>query len=102
MNWSPGPVRSGSSTRVHVAPSEVVHTAALEQDDDDEEDELAPELDLTLDPTLDRGTMRLLVTRGQALAFAGRAAELVASGRPACRFCGLPMDPEGHPCPRMN
>ena len=46
--------------------------------------------------------MRLLVTRGQALAFAGRAAELVASGRPACRFCGLPMDPEGHPCPRMN
>ncbi len=81
---------------------EELDTAALEQDDDEEEDELAGELDLTLDPTLDRGTMRLLVTRGQALAFAGRAAELVASGRPACRFCGLPMDPEGHPCPRMN
>ena len=63
---------------------------------------LPPGLDLSLDPSLDRGTMRLLVTRGQALAFAGRAAELVASGRPACRFCGLPMDPEGHPCPRMN
>src|SRR6185503_9114737 len=66
------------------------------------DDDLPPGLDLSLDPSLDRGTMRLLVTRGQALAFAGRAAELVASGRPACRFCGLPMDPEGHPCPRMN
>jgi uncharacterized repeat protein (TIGR03847 family) len=63
-----------------------------------EEGDVAPEPE----PSLDRGTMRLLVTRGQALAFAGRAAELVASGRPACRFCGLPMDPEGHPCPRMN
>jgi uncharacterized repeat protein (TIGR03847 family) len=84
---------------------EELDTTALEQeedDEDDEDDELPPGLDLSLDSSLDRGTMRLLVTRGQALAFAGRAAELVASGRPACRFCGLPMDPEGHPCPRMN
>jgi len=82
---------------------EELDTTALEQDDDeDEDDDLPPGLDLSPDASLDRGTMRLLVTRGQALAFAGRAAELVASGRPACRFCGLPMDPEGHPCPRMN
>jgi uncharacterized repeat protein (TIGR03847 family) len=46
--------------------------------------------------------LRVELTRGQALAFAGRAAELMASGRPSCRFCGLPIDPEGHPCPRMN
>ena len=87
---------------------EELDTTALEQEDDeadddeDDDDDLPPGLDLSRDPSLDRGTMRLLVTRGQALAFAGRAAELVASGRPACRFCGLPMDPEGHPCPRMN
>ena len=84
---------------------EELDTTALEQSDEgdeDEDDDEPPGLDLSLDPSLDRGTMRLLVTRGQALAFAGRAAELVASGRPACRFCGLPMDPEGHPCPRMN
>ena len=80
---------------------EELDTTALEQDDDADDDDDA-ELPPGLDPSLDRGTMRLLVTRGQALAFAGRAAELVASGRPACRFCGLPMDPEGHPCPRMN
>ena len=85
---------------------EELDTTALEQpeedDEDEDDDELPPGLELSPDPSLDRGTMRLLVTRGQALAFAGRAAELVASGRPACRFCGLPMDPEGHPCPRMN
>ena len=81
---------------------EELDTTALEQSDDDDEEEDDDEPPPGLDLSLDRGTMRLLVTRGQALAFAGRAAELVASGRPACRFCGLPMDPEGHPCPRMN
>ena len=30
------------------------------------------------------------------------AASLVSAGRPPCRFCGLPVDPDGHPCPRMN
>ena len=28
--------------------------------------------------------------------------ELVAQGRPNCRFCGQPIDPDGHACPRMN
>jgi hypothetical protein len=26
----------------------------------------------------------------------------VAAGRPNCRWCGFPIDPDGHPCPRMN
>jgi uncharacterized repeat protein (TIGR03847 family) len=38
----------------------------------------------------------------QARAFARRAVALVASGRPACPFCGRPIDPEGHICPRAN
>ena len=28
--------------------------------------------------------------------------ELVAAGRPPCRLCGRPIDPDGHACPRMN
>ena len=71
-------------------------------EEDDEDDEDATALVPLLDDELDQGHVRMELTRGQALAFAGRAAELVASGRPACRFCGLPMDPDGHPCPRMN
>lgn len=28
--------------------------------------------------------------------------EVVAAGRPPCPFCGAPIDPEGHVCPRSN
>jgi uncharacterized repeat protein (TIGR03847 family) len=42
------------------------------------------------------------VTRSQAAAFCERADDLVAAGRPTCSFCGFPIDPDGHPCPRMN
>ena len=28
--------------------------------------------------------------------------EVVAAGRPPCPFCGAPLDPEGHVCPRSN
>lgn len=47
----------------------------------------------------------LLVVRllpAQARAFAGRASALVRAGRPTCQFCGGPMDPRGHLCPRAN
>ncbi|MGH9262495.1 MAG: DUF3090 family protein [Acidimicrobiales bacterium] len=26
----------------------------------------------------------------------------MSQGRPDCGFCGLPIDPDGHACPRMN
>lgn len=47
-------------------------------------------------------TLRVTVTAPEALAFAARAARVVAAGRPPCPLCGLPLDPEGHICPRMN
>jgi uncharacterized repeat protein (TIGR03847 family) len=37
-----------------------------------------------------------------ALAFAQRALEVVAAGRPPCPFCGQPLNPEGHVCARRN
>ena len=42
------------------------------------------------------------ITEQQARAFARRAVALVAAGRPACPFCGRPIDPQGHICPRAN
>jgi uncharacterized repeat protein (TIGR03847 family) len=48
------------------------------------------------------GHVRLYVTRGQAAAFCDRADSVVAAGRPDCQWCGLPIDPDGHACPRMN
>ncbi len=50
----------------------------------------------------DQGRLRLRLTRGQAEAFCERAREVVAAGRPNCLFCGMPINPDGHPCPRMN
>jgi uncharacterized repeat protein (TIGR03847 family) len=56
------------------------------------------------DPVLaeTKGSARINLTRGQALGFARRAGELLATSRPLCRFCGQPKDPGGHICPRMN
>ena len=42
------------------------------------------------------------VTGDQLEAMARRALTSVAAGRPACRFCGLPIDPGGHACPASN
>ena len=37
-----------------------------------------------------------------ARAFSKRAAAVVGAGRPSCPFCGGPVDPAGHLCPRAN
>jgi uncharacterized repeat protein (TIGR03847 family) len=70
--------------------------------DDDDSDLDGPGIELGLDPNDDLGTIRIAVTRGQAAAFLEHADRVVAAGRPPCRWCGGPIDPDGHPCPRMN
>lgn len=47
-------------------------------------------------------SVKVRLSRAQLSAFARRSHELVAAGRPPCRFCGLPIDADGHPCPKMN
>lgn len=42
------------------------------------------------------------LTPGLARAFSKRAQQVVAAGRQPCPFCGGPVDPEGHLCPRAN
>jgi len=39
---------------------------------------------------------------GLARAFSKRAQAVVGAGREPCQFCGGPLDPEGHLCPRAN
>jgi hypothetical protein len=36
------------------------------------------------------------------LALARHGATVAARGRPKCRYCGNPIDPQGHMCPAMN
>ncbi len=46
--------------------------------------------------------LRIRIDAPTARAFVQRAEALVESGRPACPFCGQPLDPTGHFCPRAN
>ena len=48
------------------------------------------------------GRVRLWATREQMLALARHGAAVAERGRPKCRFCGNPIDPQGHMCPAMN
>jgi uncharacterized repeat protein (TIGR03847 family) len=47
-------------------------------------------------------TARFWASPEQLRDFARQAAAVVASGRPLCPRCGLPIDPAGHPCPASN
>ena len=56
----------------------------------DEEDEDAPDI------------LRVNMSVQMAAAFATRSELLISAGRPPCPFCSLPLDPNGHLCPREN
>ena len=46
--------------------------------------------------------LRVRITAEAARAFIQRAQRVVAAGRPPCPLCALPLDPDGHICPRQN
>jgi uncharacterized repeat protein (TIGR03847 family) len=64
-----------------------------------DEDEL---VDLPIDEPEPEELFVVRLTPAQARIFATRAASVVSAGRPACQFCGGPVDPAGHLCPRAN
>ena len=46
--------------------------------------------------------VQLAATREQMFALSRYGAVVAERGRPACQFCGNPIDAEGHACPAMN
>jgi len=64
-----------------------------------DEDEL---VDLPIDEPEPDELFVVRMLPAQARVFANRAASVVSAGRPACQFCGGPVDPSGHLCPRAN
>lgn len=46
--------------------------------------------------------LRVRIPADMARAFVVRAQRVVAAGRPPCPLCALPLEPEGHICPRQN
>jgi len=74
----------------------IIEAQAVTEDDTDDETTLIDETDEG--PPL----LRVRITGTAARAFVKRALALVAAGRPPCPFCGNPLDPAGHVCPRAN
>lgn len=60
--------------------------------------------DALVDADIDEGPdlLQVYLTAAQGRDFATRALAVVAAGRPPCPFCSLPLEPQGHICPRAN
>ena len=98
-----GPVGLGydrENDRLLVQLEELVETD-LESDPTESEDVDIEQMKI-LANDIDRGHVRLFLSRSQAAAFCDHADSVVAAGRPPCRWCGHPINPDGHSCPRMN
>ncbi|MEV6565610.1 DUF3090 domain-containing protein [Streptomyces kronopolitis] len=81
----------------------IVEAQALVELDADDDEELADaEERLLQDDENGPPMLRVRLTGTMARAFAKRALEVVNAGRPPCPLCSLPLDPEGHVCPRQN
>ena len=52
--------------------------------------------------TADDFEVRIHLRRDQVRGFVLHTLAVVGEGRPLCRLCGLPMDPDGHICPAGN
>jgi uncharacterized repeat protein (TIGR03847 family) len=76
--------------------------ALVELDADSDEDLAAAEEALLQDDENGPPMLRVRLTGQMARAFAKRANDVVNAGRPPCPLCSLPLDPEGHVCPRQN
>lgn len=63
---------------------------------------LVAEEAITDDDEIPGDVARFGLSRAQLAALAQRGQELVTAGRPPCPWCGLPVDPSGHVCPRSN
>jgi uncharacterized repeat protein (TIGR03847 family) len=69
---------------------------------DEPDDRIVVVLEELVEEEDEGASVKVRLTRAQVSAFVSRARTVVAAGRPPCRFCGLPVDPDGHMCPRMN
>lgn len=63
-----------------------------------DEDDDAPGID-DLDDAAPTEMLLVRIPVGTARAFVQRTRQVVRAGRPACPFCGQPVDEDGHECP---
>ena len=95
--------RVGTMAIVWDGDDETVVVEAREiSEEEDEDAEQEEEEEAAEDADEESDLVRVHLEPRKALAFAARALEVVAAGRPPCPFCGQPLNPEGHICARRN
>ena len=72
------------------------------ESEEEEEEEEGGEEEMATLAMPDPQVLRLWATREQMFALSRHSAAVAERGRPACQFCGNPIDPRGHTCPAMN
>ncbi|HKJ12520.1 MAG TPA: DUF3090 domain-containing protein [Ornithinimicrobium sp.] len=82
----------------------VVIEATDRETEDEDGDESSTGPDPDPDPQDPIGSQSVIVRLpvGMARGFAERCEAAMSGGRPNCPFCGGPLDPGGHICPRAN
>jgi uncharacterized repeat protein (TIGR03847 family) len=80
----------------------VIEARALTEGDEAADEAVGIDADAEPDADAETDVVRVHLDPRGALAFAQRALEVVAAGRPPCPFCGQPLNPEGHVCARRN
>jgi uncharacterized repeat protein (TIGR03847 family) len=60
------------------------------------------EVDLEVESKEETRIFRLWCTRAQLRAMCAWGLQVASRGRPICPYCGQPMEPEGHFCPKKN
>ncbi len=90
--------RVGSMGLAWETEGERLVVEALAQPEDEAHVDVEPLSEQTEGPD----ALRVRLSAEMARAFIARALRVVAAGRPPCPLCTLPLDPEGHICPRQN
>ncbi|HET9129125.1 MAG TPA: DUF3090 family protein, partial [Propionibacteriaceae bacterium] len=93
--------RAGTMTIAWDAELSAVQVEMFTVVDEDDEEQEPADLPFSGEQS-DNESLSVKITPEQARDFVARARSLVAAGRPACPFCGQPINPEGHICPRSN
>jgi uncharacterized repeat protein (TIGR03847 family) len=86
---------------IELFPVAVASEPSEEDDADDSDDARVETSSADLEVEADEVVL-VKLQPAYARAFVRRAQSVVSAGRPPCQFCGGPLDPDGHICPRAN
>jgi uncharacterized repeat protein (TIGR03847 family) len=96
--------RAGTMTLAWDGEDEVVAIEVFPVEETADEDSAGsedPPEEVAVAPEVEE-LLLVRVPPATARGFVSRALTVVSAGRPSCPFCGGPIDPEGHLCPRAN